>query len=107
MRDVIPTRIENSLHKHNPKTVNLNIYKRFRLALQELGPVFVKFGQIMSTRPELMPPELIKELKMLNDKVEAVPFGEIRPLIEKYTGPIEDHPARGRRQAVQVRLDYG
>ena len=91
MRDVIPTRIENSLHKHNPKTVNLNIYKRFRLALQELGPVFVKFGQIMSTRPELMPPELIKELKMLNDKVEAVPFGEIRPLIEKYTGPIEDH----------------
>ena len=37
-----------------------------------------------------MPPELIKELKMLNDKVEAIPFGEIRPLIEKHTGPIED-----------------
>jgi ubiquinone biosynthesis protein len=37
-----------------------------------------------------MPPELIIELKMLNDKVEAVPFGEIRSLIEQHTGPIED-----------------
>jgi ubiquinone biosynthesis protein len=44
----------------------------------------------MSTRPELMPPELINELKMLNDKVEPVPFGEIRSLIEEHTGPIED-----------------
>ncbi len=90
IRDLIPSRIEGRLNKRDPKLANLNVYRRFRLAIQELGPVFVKFGQIMSTRPELMPPELIKELKMLNDKVEPVPFGEIRSLIEKHTGPIED-----------------
>ncbi|MCX6655669.1 MAG: AarF/UbiB family protein [Candidatus Bathyarchaeota archaeon] len=89
-RDLIPMRLEGRLNKRDQELANLNVYMRFRLAIQELGPVFVKFGQIMSTRPELMPPELIIELKMLNDKVEAVPFGEIRPLIEQHTGPIED-----------------
>ncbi len=90
VRDLIPRRLEGRLNKSDQELANLNVYMRFRLAIQELGPVFVKFGQIMSTRPELMPPELIKELKMLNDKVEAVPFGEIKPLIEQHTGPIGD-----------------
>jgi ubiquinone biosynthesis protein len=89
-RDLIPMRFGRRLNKRDQELANLNVYRRFRLAIQELGPVFVKFGQIMSTRPELMPPELIKELKMLNDKVEAVLFGEIRSLIEQHTGPIED-----------------
>jgi ubiquinone biosynthesis protein len=90
VRDLIPRRLEGRLDKRDQELANLNVYRRFRLAIQELGPVFVKFGQIMSTRPELMPPELIRELNMLNDKVEAVPFGEIRSLIEQHTGPIED-----------------
>jgi len=90
IRDVIPMRVKGKLNKHDQEIANLNIYRRFRLAIQELGPVFVKFGQIMSTRPELMPAELIQELKMLNDKVEPVPFGEIRSLIEAHTGPIEN-----------------
>ena len=36
------------------------VYERMRLALEDLGPTFVKFGQIMSTRTELLPPELIE-----------------------------------------------
>ena len=90
IHELIPSRIGGRLHERDPEIVNLNIYRRFRLAIQDLGPVFVKFGQIMSTRPELIPPELIKELKMLNDQVEPVPFGEIRQLIESHTGLIED-----------------
>ena len=39
------------------------VYERMRLALEELGPTFIKFGQIMSTRTELLPPELIDQLK--------------------------------------------
>ena len=57
-------------------------YERMRLALEELGPTFVKFGQIMSTRTDLLPAELIAELKKLQDHVTPVPFDEVRPLIE-------------------------
>src|SRR5690606_18062091 len=42
---------------------------RLRLALQELGPIFVKFGQILSTRRDLLPPDLVDELTLLQDQV--------------------------------------
>jgi ubiquinone biosynthesis protein len=50
--------------------------QRFREALEELGPIFVKFGQVLSTRPDLLEPEFAKELARLQDRV--APFdGEI------------------------------
>ena len=49
---------------------------RLRLALQELGPIFVKFGQILSTRRDLLPPDIVDELALLQDRV--APFdGEL------------------------------
>ena len=42
---------------------------RLRLALQELGPIFVKFGQVLSTRRDLMPPDIADELALLQDRV--------------------------------------
>jgi ubiquinone biosynthesis protein len=42
---------------------------RLRLALEELGPIFVKFGQVLSTRPDLMPPDIVAELSRLQDRV--------------------------------------
>jgi ubiquinone biosynthesis protein len=59
-----------------------SVYERMRLAIEELGPTFVKFGQIMSTRPDILPPELITELKKLQDQVAPLPFSEIRKVIE-------------------------
>lgn len=52
---------------------------RIRLALQELGPAYVKLGQIMSTRPDIIPVELIEELELLQDQVLAndLPIAEI------------------------------
>ena len=50
------------------------VYERIRLALEDLGPTFVKFGQIMSTRTELLPPEMIDELKKLQDHAKPIPF---------------------------------
>ncbi|MDI6867702.1 AarF/UbiB family protein [Methanoculleus sp.] len=67
-----------------------SIYERIRLAIEELGPTYIKFGQIMSTRRELLPPELIKELQRLQDRVEPLPFEEIRPVIMDYCGNLED-----------------
>ncbi len=55
---------------------NLPRGQRLRLALQELGPIFVKFGQVLSTRRDLLPPDIAEELNLLRDQV--APFdGEI------------------------------
>lgn len=57
--------------------------KRIRLALEELGPSFIKLGQLMSTRADLFPPEYIEEFKKLQDRVPPVPFPEIKKVIEE------------------------
>jgi ubiquinone biosynthesis protein len=57
-------------------------YGQVRLAIEELGPAFVKFGQIMATRSDILPEELLAELRKLQDHVKPVPFEEIRPRIE-------------------------
>jgi len=47
---------------------------RVRLAIEELGPTYIKMGQILSTRPDLVPVDFIRELTRLQDKVPAFPF---------------------------------
>jgi ubiquinone biosynthesis protein len=63
----------------------LGTFERIRLALEELGPGFVKFGQIMSLRPDLLPPALIDELSKLQDDVAPVEFSRIKEIVEKNT----------------------
>jgi ubiquinone biosynthesis protein len=64
--------------------------ERLRLALEELGPVFVKFGQALSTRPDILPAEVAMELAKLQDRVPPFPGAEARKLIEDAHGkPIE------------------
>ncbi|PLX88132.1 MAG: ubiquinone biosynthesis protein UbiB [Desulfuromonas sp.] len=57
--------------------------ERLRMAMEELGPTFVKLGQILSTRPDLVPKEYTEEFRKLQDKVPAVDFQQIRQQIEK------------------------
>jgi len=66
------------------------VYERMRLAIEELGPTFVKFGQIMSTRTEMLPPELINELKKLQDHVKPLPFSEVKAVILQTCPNIDD-----------------
>ena len=64
---------------------------RLREALQELGPIFVKFGQTLSTRGDLLPPGLAEELSLLQDDVPPFPGEQARELIEQaYGRRIED-----------------
>jgi ubiquinone biosynthesis protein len=64
---------------------------RVRRVLEDLGPSFVKLGQIASTRPDVLPADVILELKKLQDAVPPVPFEEIRRQIEVSLGaPLEE-----------------
>ncbi|MDP3859564.1 MAG: ubiquinone biosynthesis regulatory protein kinase UbiB [Stagnimonas sp.] len=69
--------------------------ERLRLALQELGTVFIKFGQALSTRPDVLPPDIAGELMKLQDQVPPFPTAEARALIEAELGkPIAELFAR-------------
>jgi len=60
--------------------------KRLRLALEELGPIFVKFGQVLSTRRDLLPPDIADELNLLRDQVAPFPGEIARAEIERALG---------------------
>ncbi len=59
---------------------------RLRLALIELGPIFVKFGQILSTRRDLLPPDVSDELSLLQDQVPPFPGSQARAIVESALG---------------------
>ena len=69
-------------NKHPDKTEG----ERLRLALQQLGPVWVKFGQMLSTRRDLFPEQWVDELAKLQDKVEAFPGEQAKELIIQQLG---------------------
>ena len=64
--------------------------QRLRLALQELGPIFVKFGQVLSTRRDLVPTDIADELTLLQDRVQPFDGEEARRIVEASLGkPID------------------
>jgi ubiquinone biosynthesis protein len=65
--------------------------QRLRIAFEELGPTYIKLGQVLSTRPDLIPVEFIHELAKLQDKVPPVSFSQIRRVIEtEFKAPPEE-----------------
>ncbi len=72
-------------------TAGLPRGERLRLAFTELGPIFVKFGQVLSTRRDLLPPDLADALAKLRDQVEPFPGIQARTLVEQQLGkPVAD-----------------
>jgi ubiquinone biosynthesis protein len=66
--------------------------QRLREALEELGPVFVKFGQVLSTRPDLLPDDIAEELSKLQDQVPPFPGEQARAVIEQaYGAKLEEY----------------
>jgi ubiquinone biosynthesis protein len=60
--------------------------RRLREMLDELGPTFVKFGQLLSTRPDLVPPDMIAELRKLQDEVSPFPIADVERVVEAELG---------------------
>ncbi len=65
--------------------------ERIRKALEELGPSFIKLGQLMSTRADIFPPRYIEEFKKLQDRVPPIPFEEVKNVIEtEFKQPLDN-----------------
>lgn len=88
----LPTRMARRLlGQEEPKSAPETIGARLRAALTELGPTFVKFGQILSTRPEIVGNAIAMELSVLQDRVPPVSFKEIEAALERAVGgPLEE-----------------
>ena len=89
--------------------VTLDPAQRMRMALEELGPTFVKLGQVMATRVDLFPPRWIAEFEKLHADVPAVPFEALLPELTRSLGrsPFEvfreiDTRAHGAASIAQV-----
>ena len=76
--------------KPRPEIERLSRPRRFRLALEELGPTFIKLGQVLSTRPDLIAPEYLVELAELQDNVPAFSFAEVEEIFMAETGQKPD-----------------
>ncbi|MEW5723058.1 MAG: AarF/ABC1/UbiB kinase family protein [Thermodesulfobacteriota bacterium] len=72
--------------KPKEKIEQLSRAERVRLAIEELGPTFIKLGQMLSTRPDLLPKDFIAELVKLQDKVAPFPFSEAQQILEAELG---------------------
>jgi len=68
------------------ESVRLDPAQRLRLALEELGPTFVKLGQVMAMRVDLFPPRWIAEFEKLHANVPPVPFAELLPELSRALG---------------------
>lgn len=83
--DIITRKI---LRRRRRKKADQPTAQRIRFALTDLGPTFVKFGQLLSTRPDIIPEDYIKELETLQDKVQPFPIEEVKKIfleeLEKY-----------------------
>ncbi len=88
VEDVVP---EAEAKRGEEESRKISLPERVRLVLMDLGPSFVKLGQIASTRPDVLPAEWIASLKRLQDEVNPLAFEEIRAAVESSLGaPIEE-----------------
>src|SRR6266849_6750447 len=60
--------------------------QHLREMFDELGPTFVKFGQLLSTRPDIVPPDIVLELRKLQDDVTPFPFPQVEEVVESELG---------------------
>lgn len=84
IRRLIPTTTKKNAQKYTK-------WEKMRLVCEELGPTFIKFGQILSNRPDLLPAELISQFERLQDNVPPLPAATAKEVVEKeLKGKVED-----------------
>lgn len=79
----IAARGKRLLRKSPVDIARLTAAERMRLVLEELGPTFVKLGQILSTRPDIVPTSFVQEFEKLQDRVPSFSFAEVTAQVER------------------------
>ncbi len=72
--------------KRTDRVEKLTRPQRLRMAFEELGPTYIKLGQVLSTRPDLVPVDFVRELAKLQDAVPPIPFDEVKTVVEAEFG---------------------
>ena len=95
----LPKRIAGRNREKIKDIKSRTIYERVRMALEEMGPAYVKFGQMLSNRNDILPEEMISELQKLQDEVEIQEVdirkklaGELNIVPEEYFQSIDEEP---------------
>ena len=83
--------------KGGVELARLDAPQRMRHALQDLGPTFVKLGQLLATRVDLFPPEWIGEFEKLQDRAPPSPYAEVRAQLVEDLGGAAGGSVRGLR----------
>jgi ubiquinone biosynthesis protein len=83
---LIARKMAGQQNQKDPATPPYRIEERIRMVCEELGPTFIKLGQILATRPDLIPMSLVNELRKLQDRVPAFSSNEAFALIEEELG---------------------
>ncbi len=82
---------DTELEKEQAARPSFHSPARIRRMLEELGPSFIKLGQLMSVRADVLPPEYTEEFRKLQDSIPPVPFAAVRTVIETELGaPLEE-----------------
>ncbi len=74
----------------NKDLAEFSVPQRIRMSFEQLGPTFVKLGQMLSTRPDLIPPDLAEELKKLQSQVQPVSFEDLEDSLIVHFGKLND-----------------
>jgi len=82
LTDLLPWGQRSPLETETPAQRGVHL----REMLEELGPTFVKFGQLLSTRPDIVPPDIIAALRSLQDDVRPFPFEQVEQVVETELG---------------------
>src|SRR5262245_31239354 len=86
LTDLLPWRGKQTFPEGSPSQRGQHL----REMLDELGPTFVKFGQLLSTRPDVVPPDIVAELRSLQDDVTPFPFEQVELAVREQLGqPLE------------------
>ncbi|WP_394663131.1 ABC1 kinase family protein [uncultured Sphingomonas sp.] len=84
--DVLIARLGLDAARRDPEAIPFDLPARTRQAMEALGPVWVKLGQILATRADLLPPEWITELERLHSAAPRLPFDQLREQVEVALG---------------------
>ncbi len=86
LEELYPEEKRPDFLKKDPDVATDDVFRRIRLAIEELGPTYVKLGQILSVRRDVLPAPLIQELLMLTDNVKTVPYEDVQQVIQETCG---------------------